>query len=120
MEVSGQKTNLAQRGKGTSHQMPDSDGRAGTTRLEPAATTAAGADGRSAQRPSRGRLRIYLGSAAGVGKTYAMLSEGHRRVERGADVVVAFAETHARPQTAALIDGLEVIPRRRIAYRDSE
>src|SRR5689334_17110499 len=68
----------------------------------------------------RGQLRIYLGAAAGVGKTYAMLSEGHRRVERGADVVVAFAETHGRPQTAALIDGLEVIPRKQLAYRGSE
>jgi two-component system sensor histidine kinase KdpD len=68
----------------------------------------------------RGQLRIYLGAAAGVGKTYAMLSEGHRRAERGADVVVAFAETHARPQTAALIDGLEVVPRQKLAYRDSE
>ena len=68
----------------------------------------------------RGQLRIYLGAAAGVGKTYAMLSEGHRRAERGADVVVAFAETHGRPQTAALIDGLEVVPRKKLAYRDSE
>jgi two-component system sensor histidine kinase KdpD len=68
----------------------------------------------------RGQLRIYLGAAAGVGKTYAMLSEGHRRAERGADVVVAFAETHARPQTAALIDGLEVVPRQKLTYRDSE
>jgi two-component system sensor histidine kinase KdpD len=68
----------------------------------------------------RGQLRIYLGAAAGVGKTYAMLSEGHRRAERGADVVVAFAETHARPQTAALIDGLEVVPRKKLAYRGSQ
>jgi two-component system sensor histidine kinase KdpD len=67
----------------------------------------------------RGQLRIYLGAAAGVGKTFAMLSEGHRREERGADVVVAFAETHGRPQTAALIDGLEVVPRKRLEYRDS-
>src|SRR6202042_428287 len=65
----------------------------------------------------RGQLRIYLGAAAGVGKTYAMLSEGHRRAERGADVVVAFAETQGRPQTAALIDGLEVVPRKRLEYR---
>jgi two-component system, OmpR family, sensor histidine kinase KdpD len=65
----------------------------------------------------RGQLRIYLGAAAGVGKTYAMLSEGHRRQERGADVVVAFAETHGRPHTVALLDGLEVIPRARISYR---
>jgi two-component system, OmpR family, sensor histidine kinase KdpD len=68
----------------------------------------------------RGQLRIYLGAAAGVGKTYAMLSEGHRRAERGADVVVAFAETHGRPQTAALIEGLEVVPRKKLAYRGSE
>jgi two-component system, OmpR family, sensor histidine kinase KdpD len=67
----------------------------------------------------RGKLRIYLGNAAGVGKTYAMLGEGHRRAERGADVVVGFVETHGRPQTAALLDGLEVVPRRRIAYRDT-
>ena len=52
-----------------------------------------------------------------MGKTFAMLNEGHRRVERGADVVVAFAETHGRPQTAALIDGLEVVPRKRLEYR---
>src|ERR1700722_2539469 len=65
----------------------------------------------------RGQLRIYLGAAAGVGKTFAMLSEGHRRGERGADVVVGFAETHGRPQTAALIDGLEVVPRKRLEYR---
>jgi two-component system, OmpR family, sensor histidine kinase KdpD len=68
----------------------------------------------------RGRLRVYLGAAAGVGKTYALLSEGHRRAERGADVVVAFAETHGRPQTAALLDGLEVIPRKKLSYRGTE
>ncbi len=67
----------------------------------------------------RGQLRIYLGAAAGVGKTFAMLGEGHRRLERGADVVVAFVETHARPHTAVLLDGLEVIPRARLAYRDT-
>jgi two-component system sensor histidine kinase KdpD len=65
----------------------------------------------------RGQLRIYLGSAAGVGKTFAMLGEGHRRAERGTDVVVAFVETHGRPHTAALIEGLEVIPRKRLSYR---
>src|SRR6202046_4782328 len=65
----------------------------------------------------RGQLRIYLGAAAGVGKTSAMLSEGHRREGRGADVVVAFAETRGRPQTAAQIDGLEVVPRKRLEYR---
>ena len=67
----------------------------------------------------RGQLRIYLGAAAGVGKTFAMLGEGHRRAERGADVVVAFVETHGRPHTAALIGGLEIMPRARLAYRDT-
>jgi two-component system sensor histidine kinase KdpD len=66
-----------------------------------------------------GKLRIYLGSAAGVGKTYAMLCEGHRRAERGTDVVVAFVETHGRPHTAELVEGMEVIPRARLPYRDT-
>jgi two-component system sensor histidine kinase KdpD len=67
----------------------------------------------------RGQLRIYLGAAAGVGKTYAMLSEGHRRAERGADVVVAFSESHGRPQTEVLLDGLEIVPRKKLTYRGS-
>ncbi|HEY5904994.1 MAG TPA: sensor histidine kinase KdpD, partial [Actinomycetota bacterium] len=50
--------------------------------------------------PRRGELRIYVGFAAGVGKTYAMLNEGRRRRERGTDVVVGFIETHGRPRTA--------------------
>jgi len=66
---------------------------------------------------SRGQLRIYLGSAAGVGKTFAMLNEGHRRRERGTDVVVAFVETHGRPHTAAQVGDLEIIPRVQIPYR---
>jgi two-component system sensor histidine kinase KdpD len=65
----------------------------------------------------RGRLRIYLGAAPGVGKTYAMLAEGHRRASRGTDVVVAFVETHGRQHTAELLEGLPVVPRREIAYR---
>ena len=69
--------------------------------------------------PSRGQLRIYLGSAAGVGKTFAMLGEGHRRQERGADVAVAFVETHGREHTAEQLRGLEVVPRARIPYRDT-
>jgi two-component system, OmpR family, sensor histidine kinase KdpD len=64
-----------------------------------------------------GKLRIYLGSAAGVGKTYAMLCEGHRRAERGTDVVVGFVETHGRSHTAELIEGLEIIPRAKLPYR---
>ncbi|MDI3402446.1 ATP-binding protein [Streptomyces cavernicola] len=57
----------------------------------------------------RGKLRIYLGAAPGVGKTYAMLSEAHRRVERGTDCVVAHVEHHDRPRTEALLDGLEQV-----------
>jgi two-component system, OmpR family, sensor histidine kinase KdpD len=68
---------------------------------------------------ARGRLRIYLGAAPGVGKTYAMLGEGHRRLERGTDVVVGFVEDHGRALTRALVDGLEVVPRREIVYRGS-
>ncbi|MFG2640659.1 ATP-binding protein [Streptomyces sp. NPDC048370] len=67
----------------------------------------------------RGKLRIYLGAAPGVGKTYAMLSEGHRRVERGTDCVVAFVEHHGRPRTEVMLHGLEQVPRRTIAYRDT-
>src|SRR5215469_4998150 len=66
---------------------------------------------------SRGQLRIYLGSAAGVGKTFALLNEGNRRRERGTDVVVAYVEPHGRPQTIAQIGDLEVIPRASIPYR---
>lgn len=65
---------------------------------------------------ARGRLRIYLGGAPGVGKTVAMLEEGHRRVERGTDVVVGWCETHGRPHTAALLEGLDVIPRARVDH----
>ena len=61
---------------------------------------------------NRGKLRVYLGAAPGVGKTYAMLGEGHRRAERGTDVVVGFVETHGRKHTAEMIEGLEVVPRR--------
>ncbi len=67
----------------------------------------------------RGQLRIYLGAAAGVGKTFAMLGEGHRRLSRGADVVVAFVETHGRRHTTEQMLGLEVMPRARISYRDT-
>ena len=66
---------------------------------------------------ARGTLRIYLGAAPGVGKTYAMLGEGRRRAERGTDVVVGFIETHGRPKTAAQLAGLEVVPRAHIDYR---
>jgi len=69
-------------------------------------------------RPERGRLRLYLGMAPGVGKTYRMLEEGHRRLERGTDIVVGYVEVHARPRTAALLEGLEIVPRIRVGYQD--
>ena len=68
----------------------------------------------------RGRLTVYLGAAPGVGKTYAMLDEAHRRASRGTDVVVGYVETHDRPNTAGKVDGLEVLPRRSMTYRGSE
>jgi two-component system, OmpR family, sensor histidine kinase KdpD len=64
-----------------------------------------------------GHFRIYLGAAAGVGKTLAMLDEGHRRAERGTDVVVGFVECHGRPVTRDRLEGLEVVPRRAVSYR---
>ncbi|MET8796747.1 sensor histidine kinase KdpD [Nocardia sp. NPDC004568] len=64
-----------------------------------------------------GELRIYLGAAPGVGKTYAMLGEAHRRLGRGQDVVAAIVETHGRSQTAELLEGIEQLPRIAIPYR---
>jgi two-component system sensor histidine kinase KdpD len=66
---------------------------------------------------ARGELRIYLGAAPGVGKTYTMLEEAHRRAERGTDVVVAFVETHGRKHTQAMLADLEIVPRREVTYR---
>jgi two-component system sensor histidine kinase KdpD len=66
----------------------------------------------------RGRLKIFLGAVAGVGKTYRMLAEAHRRVERnGEDVVIGIAETHGRPATAELLKGLEQVPLKAVEYR---
>ncbi|MGE3284589.1 MAG: DUF4118 domain-containing protein [Pseudonocardia sp.] len=68
----------------------------------------------------RGELRIYLGAAPGVGKTFAMLGEARRRVERGTDVVVGVVETHGRARTAEMLDGLEVVPHRTVVHRGTE
>ncbi len=68
-------------------------------------------------KPRRGELRIYLGAAPGVGKTFAMLGEAHRRLDRGTDLVAAVVETHGRKKTAQLLDGIEIIPPRYIDYR---
>lgn len=69
------------------------------------------------ERGKRGRLKVYIGFAAGVGKTYRMLEEAHALTKRGVDIVLGFIEPHGRAETAALIEGLEYVPRRRVAYR---
>jgi two-component system, OmpR family, sensor histidine kinase KdpD len=66
-----------------------------------------------------GHFRIYLGAAAGVGKTYAMLSEAHRRRDRGKDIVVGFVESHGRKLTEEMLGDLEVVPRKKVEYRGS-
>ncbi|MEN6371829.1 MAG: universal stress protein [Armatimonadota bacterium] len=65
----------------------------------------------------KGRLKIFLGAVAGVGKTYKMLSEARRRLSRGEDIVIGFIETHGRPATAELMQGFEQIPLKKIEYR---
>ena len=67
-----------------------------------------------------GKFRVYLGAAAGVGKTCAMLDEGWRRFQRGADVVIGFVETHKRPYTVEQIRDLPVVPRKHVQYRDAD
>ncbi len=69
------------------------------------------------ERGKRGRLKLYLGFAAGVGKTWRMLEEAHALKQRGVDVVGALVETHGRPETAALVRDLEIVPRRNVEYR---
>ncbi|MFR5991073.1 MAG: hypothetical protein ACLUGP_12225 [Faecalibacterium prausnitzii] len=67
-----------------------------------------------------GKLKIFFGYAAGVGKTYAMLQAAHQAKERGIDVVAGYIEPHARPQTMALLDGLEQLPVKQVAYRRND
>jgi two-component system sensor histidine kinase KdpD len=69
------------------------------------------------QQRERGKLKVYIGSAAGTGKTYRMLQEAHALRARGVDLVIGFVETHGRAETAALIGDLEVVPRKQIPYR---
>jgi two-component system sensor histidine kinase KdpD len=73
----------------------------------------------SAQRAGRGRLHLFLAAAPGVGKTYALLAEGRRLAAAGKDVVIGVAETHGRPATDALAEGLELVPLRKVEYRGS-
>ncbi len=69
------------------------------------------------ERGKRGRLKLYIGFAAGVGKTWRMLEEAHALKQRGVDVVLAFIETHGRAETAALVRDVEVVPRSKVEYR---
>jgi two-component system, OmpR family, sensor histidine kinase KdpD len=68
---------------------------------------------------SRGRLKVFIGMAAGVGKTYRMLLEGHAELQAGRDVVIGLLETHGRAETAGVAEGLALVPRRRVRYRDA-
>ena len=68
----------------------------------------------------RGRLKIFLGYAPGVGKTFSMLGEAHRRCSRGEDLVIGFVETHGRVETRRLVEGLEQVPLKRLTYRGKE
>lgn len=70
-------------------------------------------------RDRRGHHKVFLGMSAGVGKTFRMLQEGHAELDRGRDVVVGVVETHGRADTAALLGGLEILPRRRVVHRDT-
>jgi two-component system sensor histidine kinase KdpD len=72
------------------------------------------------QRQARGKLKVYLGSSAGVGKTYSMLIEGNRLRQRGVDVVIGYVEPHERPETTAQIDKLEIVPPRVTVYHGME
>lgn len=71
-----------------------------------------------AEEPSRGKLKIFLGYAAGVGKTYAMLEAAHQRQQQGVDVVIGYIETHDRADTEALVPGLEILPRKQVEYHE--
>ena len=69
------------------------------------------------QADNRGKLKIYIGMSAGVGKTYRMLEEAHDLLQKGVNIKVAYVETHGRKETQALIEGLPIIPRREVFYK---
>jgi two-component system sensor histidine kinase KdpD len=72
------------------------------------------------EEPDRGKLKIFFGAMAGVGKTYTMLEAARVRKKEGVDVVVGYAETHKRAETDALLEGLEILPRKRVTYKGVE
>src|ERR1700749_5075611 len=75
---------------------------------------------RHEQEARRGKLKIYFGSAAGVGKTYAMLVAARKLASEGRRVLIGVVETHGRAETAAVLDGLEILPRKSLAHRGKE
>src|SRR5690348_9035917 len=83
-------------------------------------TSSTPSDTKGTPKMARGQLRVYLGAAPGVGKTYKMLEEGRRRKQRGTDVVVGFVETHNRKHTQELIGDLEIVPRKTVTYRGAD
>jgi two-component system sensor histidine kinase KdpD len=97
--------------------MPDDSSRAHDRRSDPQRAPGASDFLALVRQRERGRLKVYIGSAAGTGKTYRMLQEAHDLRRRGMDVVVGFVEAHRRAETEAQIGNLEVVPRKTIAYR---
>lgn len=72
------------------------------------------------KRSRRGKFKLYIGMIAGVGKSYRMLQDAHEMLNNGVDVQIGYIETHGRKETEALVDGLTVIPRKRIFYKGKE
>src|SRR6266566_4659797 len=69
------------------------------------------------QKSARGKLKIFFGATAGVGKTYAMLEEARKRAEEGMDLLIGYAEPHIRPDTEALLLGMEILPYKMVEYK---
>jgi len=84
------------------------------------AAAAGAADDGGVRTARRGQLKVFIGMAAGVGKTFRMLQEGHAEQAGGRDVAIGYVEPHRRPETSAQAEGLEAIPRRRLAYRETD
>jgi two-component system, OmpR family, sensor histidine kinase KdpD len=109
---------MAEEQRGLAVESESVEALAGRDVVEPTVATAWTRE--EAQRRKAAPLRMYLGAAPGVGKTYAMLSEGHRRLERGTDVVVGFVATYGRKQTISMLEGLEIVPMQTLEYRGRE
>jgi len=106
---------MAEEQRGLAVESESIEALAGRDVIEPAVATAWSQE--EAHRRKAAPLRMYLGAAPGVGKTYAMLSEGHRRLDRGTDVVVGFVATYGRKQTIKMLEGLQIVPMQILEYR---